>query len=1027
MAESEIITGFRPPSDVPILVDESEIITGFRPPSDVPIQQKKNTDPTWGAIKIKPKDPFAITKEDIAELKRSAYEETKSNGMTIRKPKADTQKKINTIKALERNLKLSESQIAQEEDKVKGLETPMVAPTDIIFGGAFGARLAQKAGTSIIGGAVREGLSQVTLGGSDIVEAGLKKIVNPKLITGDTAKTVTEGVEQTVNKDLATIKIPDAEYIPPEKGLAEIPSKKIPPNSKQPTKPFGKYAGSVNLEKQNISDAAKQFEFDTFDKEGIKTVLHNDELNAMADARIKVYNEKPEVLQGLIDDVKAGKPIPKEDQLAHRKINAFNVEEYQKTASDYLDGKITIDELHVKEDAVKDFFMKTINPEASEAGRTLQMYNIEVGKAKVAKAQVALEKRLNERQLLEYSQIKWEDPASVREFIKRLPDPKLMDYVKSIYYNNILSGIPTHIKNVASNTIWGAYQIPHRAITAGVDASRYAVGKAIQKVMPTFNVKPRQYFMNEIVPMMMGYKTGFKSGAEGFAEVMKTGRALEMRSKLGRDVGEEVLTAFSRAPETMKFFGKEFNTKWISKYGKIQELPTRGMQGMDLWANCMAYDGQLGALAKRKAMQEGIANKLSKVEINKLYETYMKNPSRQMMDEANKYAKYATFMDEPGKIATKVSELRGAIDDKTGIVGTMIVPFINTVSNIIKRGSELTPGVGLLLAKGRNPIEVVAKQIEGSIIAISLMNKYANGEITFEAPSDPGKRDIFFAEKGPYMIKFGDTWVSYRMEPFNYVISNVGTIYNSIANAKDTDSATDIFMNMASGIVGNVVDSSWAQGVAEVSDRFAKRETLLQKKLIAFVPFSGMLRSLAKATEVIMESENIEGLYKGNVKYRDQKDIVGMLANTIPGLYNLKKPKLNIWGEEVEIQGGAFRQWLPFKWQTPSADACDKYFEKLDFYPSLPKNSFTFMKKDTKMPDDVYRNYCIMYGKEAKNFTEEKINDSYFMNLSKEQQLKILDNRFRDLKESEKSKAINLYKKDKGLKNYREVWAEFTK
>ena len=99
-------------------------------------------------------------------------------------------------------------------------------------------------------------------------------------------------------------------------------------------------------------------------------------------------------------------------------------------------------------------YLEVTNPLAAEAGRRLSMYNIEVGRSRALSAISKLDETLNERQLKELSKVDWADPHSVNQFVKRLPDPKLKEYFYEYWYNSILSGVPTHVVNVASNTLW---------------------------------------------------------------------------------------------------------------------------------------------------------------------------------------------------------------------------------------------------------------------------------------------------------------------------------------------------------------------------------------------------------------------------------------------------------------------------------------------------------------------------------------------------------------------------------------------
>jgi len=688
-----------------------------------------------------------------------------------------------------------------------------------------------------------------------------------------------------------------------------------------------KYAGSVNLERQAISNEAKHLELEMFEKHGIKTKVSHEQLINKAHNIIEGFKTDPEHYAQRIAAIKAGKTPTIEEELAHRVINATKFEKFVEATKGIADGTVAPEVLEAMQAELMQTSLTVANPLAAQAGRRLSMYNIEVGKNRAFKAIGKLRKKLNPRQLKELGDVDWDDAMSVNQFVQRLPDPKLKDYFYEFWYNAILSGIPTHVVNTVSNTAWIAFQVPHRALTAAVD-----------KTISTLTGKARTRYLNEVVPMMAGYKTGARRGMSGAWDVAKHGRIQEFESKWAQEIGH-VLGAFSRSPN-----------KIVRGIGAAITPPSKALRGMDVWANSIAYDAQMNALARRASNVKGLAGQARRT----FEKAFVENPSKDAHVAALEYAKYNTFMDDPGWFSASAIKMRNRIPG-----GRLVVPFVRTIGNLLKRGVEMTPGAGLFLARGQNPAEVAAKQIEGAVVSMYVLAKCEAGEITGAAPTSQTERAAFHRQgKKAWSIRIGNEWYQYRrVEPFNTVIASAAIAYDRIKNAKDDDEATEIFTNMVYDFKNNLIDSSYMQQVTRLLNRYGQAKGMIPRMASSLVPYSGFFRSINRAYEAQME---------GTAKYRDTTGWIGAFSTVIPFMWEKAPAKLNVWGEEIELEGGVFRQWLPYKWSTETEDITELALEKLEVYPGLPRQEVTIGRDKIKLPDDIYRDYCIAYGHAAK-------------------------------------------------------------
>lgn len=732
-----------------------------------------------------------------------------------------------------------------------------------------------------------------------------------------------------------------------------------------------KYARSVNIKKQDIPENYKQFEHEVAKLKPRKKQTW-DETGRLSKEITKDYEKGARVL----NKAKKKQALTAVEIDAGRQINVNAIDRLKEIAETGTSEQF---ESSFK-NYVQDVFMP-LSDASSEAGRALNIHKKMVSTNRIANAFAKLKRSLNVRELAEFKTLNFENPLEVKRFIDRLGDPSLKDYVYEYWYNSILSGIPTHLVNVTSNTAWSLFQLPHRALVGSIDA-----------LVSKFKGRTRQIYASEIIPMLAGYKTGFLKGKNRALELIRTNKVIAFEDKWSMDVGHGISSAFERSPYAA-----------LRKIAPLISAPTRALRAMDVWANSIAFDGQLNALANRAAKQKGLKG----IQKEKFIKDFMENPSDEVLAECQQYAKYNTFTDDPDKITQWIIQGRNILP---GEVGRFVIPFVNTISNITKRGLEMTPGVGLVkeivsrkMGRGQPLKEVIAKQIEGAVLGLWVLYKVSDEEITGAVPESKTAREAFYRQgKQAWSIKIGDKWYQYRrIEPFNTVIASVALAHDKIKNAKDDETATQIFGNVVDGLLQNFIDSSYLQGLTNILDKYSGRKGMVQRQLASFVPYSGFWRSINKA---------IEKAETGKVTLKETKTFEGAFRQVIPGLTRNTPGKLNIWGQEIEIEGGVFRQWLPYKWSTETTDPLENELERLNIMPGLPGQSVKINGEQTKFNDEFYRNYVITFGAIAKKELDKYIKTDRYKNLkTDEAKTKALDRKLTSIREEQLKKAKERY------------------
>jgi len=689
------------------------------------------------------------------------------------------------------------------------------------------------------------------------------------------------------------------------------------------------YAGSINVDKQKIDDVLKSFQI-SLSKLQPKKKVSWDETGRIRDEILKDFDKSARLL------LKAKRQgILKTEELdALRQIHAnclYRLKEMAETSPDQAAFR-----------AVENFYndiFTVLSDVSSEAGRTLNILKRDVAERRLGEAIAKLENGMSEYQKEQFANINVENPLEVIRFAESLKKPTLMDYVYEFWYNSILSGIPTHLVNIGSNTLWMSFQVPQRVLSGSVDA-----------LITRFNGKKRSRYVNEIIPMMAGMKEGFKKGKKRAKEVMKTGQIpIELDTKWDLELGSSQ-GAWARSP-----------SEFMRNLAPYVSVVGRALRAMDVWANSIAFDADINAQAKRIANQEGLKGKAAQDRETEL----RREPSNDMVENAKSFAKYTTFMDNPGKLAQGVSDLRSKTPG-----GRFFVPFVNTLANITKRGYEFVPGIGLiktksLQGKGQyqdSASDIIAKQVVGSVLALALLSKYEDEEVTGAVPENKAEREAFYRQgKLPWSIKFGDKWITYRrIEPFNTVLASVTIAAETMKkySENEIDNATETFFELVMGLKQNFIDSTMLKGISELFDD--KRDKNFFERLPGtFIPYSSFWRSINRSLEVTME---------GDANAREVQNIADGFTQNIPfGTVKLK-PKMNVWGEEIVLEGGVLRQWLPFKYRTEKPDALEKELERIGVYPSIPEQKIGIFDEKTlgtvmvDVPDDIYEKSRLRYG-----------------------------------------------------------------
>jgi len=359
------------------------------------------------------------------------------------------------------------------------------------------------------------------------------------------------------------------------------------------------------------------------------------------------------------------------------------------------------------------------------------------------------------------------DTEGIYDFIRNLHKPKFTDYIEELWYNSILSGPITHLRNIIGNTTNLAFETAAQPIS--VIGKKGAVKESI----------------NTFVGGFRGLQEGIKKGLYALQHGYKAESAAMLEI---------------RRPQAIK-----------GKLGTIVNLPTRLLTASDEIFRSVFKSRELWGKATEIAQKEGLKG----TALNNRIAELIKNPTIEMMEAANKYGARGVFQTAPDKATAALSDLTNSFKPTK-----FVIPFIQTPSNIMKQGLEAGP-LGFLKL-GRETIRernmAIARATLGSLTLAGLATYAMQDRISGSGRSlDAAERDALYRTGWqPNSIKIGNKWYSYQnINPVNIPLSMVGNAYELYKKKEKAIESKDI-AEIAFKVGNSLLDQSYLQGISNL-------------------------------------------------------------------------------------------------------------------------------------------------------------------------------------------------------------------
>lgn len=264
--------------------------------------------------------------------------------------------------------------------------------------------------------------------------------------------------------------------------------------------------------------------------------------------------------------------------------------------------------------------------------------------------------------------------------------------------------------------------------------------------------------------------------------------------------------------------------RFVDFIGKSSRLSLRVLGSSDEFLKQINYRSFIKAKATREGLETGVED-LDGFVAKRMDEAF-DSAGRGIDQEALEYSQRSTFTEDLGnnffgdlqRLAVKYPAMQ------------LILPFIRTPTNLLKRAGQRTPLLANLSKSVRDDIaaggvrraEALGRQAMGAMVMTSMFFAFGEGKLTGAGPTDPkARRFLRNAGWQPYSVKIGGQYYSYnRLDPNFIMIGAVATAYEAMSPVLAEEDATllgeadEMMSALFLGITQTFKNKAYFQGVS---------------------------------------------------------------------------------------------------------------------------------------------------------------------------------------------------------------------
>lgn len=515
------------------------------------------------------------------------------------------------------------------------------------------------------------------------------------------------------------------------------------------------------------------------------------------------------------------------------------------------------------------------------------------------------------------------DPVKELELFLKNRQPGAMKYTQAYLYNSILSGIKTPLRKTIGDAMNLMANFAIHPFAWGADIARNAITGA-----------PREVYLGEMSHQLHGVFSAIPEAIKEMTFVLGHGYSL----KNVEQFVEEGVESLDRLPTELPG-------------GYITNFPLRNLKGVTAFFHELAYQQELRGAAYAKALQAGkrTPGQIQEFMVGLL--TGTGESSSQVFEQAQKFAKRATFMDPAGPYLQAFMNMKAKAPAPVQVALTFIAPVVRLPGKVLQRGLETSP-VGFMMqgarAGGREGAQALGRAAMGTMALAPFMALAAMGKISGHGPDDPRVRDALY-EKGwrPNSIKIGNTWVEFHlMQPFATELAIAASAWDRFNEGpksdQEADDAWDAAGRALAGGAKSTLDQSYFSSLSsflraiQEPDRFWG--TFARGLAQDVVPYSGFMRNVAQANDPVL---------------RKPTTAVENVESIIPGLSGNVPPRLTRFGQPVIRPGGSLQRGVnPVGVSEERPDKVQQMLDELKVNLGSPSGKLTVKGKSVHLNQD---------------------------------------------------------------------------
>lgn len=561
---------------------------------------------------------------------------------------------------------------------------------------------------------------------------------------------------------------------------------------------------------------------------------------------------------------------------------------------------------------------KTLAGQVKEAGRLLNALQIDVGPDMLR--QVNIQDELNRigggkatARLAEMIANANGDPAAIARIAKGTKLQRFNNFWLEIYYNSMLSGVGTHMRNTLGNALVAANSTAERYVAAAwgmparwrgakdtvtwTEANAYAIGQ-VQGIL--FGFKQFARAMKD----PQGVKGLLDPGHVSYAEAYRPRGVSADNIGLGGLKGGR----WSAVASTIDFLGDH-----------VINAPGNLLRAEDEFFKSIGYAGELNARAVRRLIADGVEPNTD--EFYKRLKELVDFPPEDLHLEAVQHARAVTFTNDLG--TTETGQRGWLADQAEGVqkiqntpIARLFVPFLRTPTNIMKYGANRSPLAitfpsfwqDLFSGSARRDL-ALSRLSAGSTIAGMFAlgashtvtdedgNLHHRPLVTGAGPANWEMRKLWM-ESGwrPYSIWDAEsqTYKPYDWaEPLGTVIGGIATAMEIRNNTYDDRLKMEMEEAIVMAIAEYTTDKMYLQGFAEMLDMLQGGGPTVGDKAAGVI--STMLTPAIGAA-FRKDTDEVVRYTKGGTF---MQTLVNKMMNRVPGWSDELPPAVSVWGDDI--------------------------------------------------------------------------------------------------------------------------------